>query len=252
MQKFFPTVEYVVDRQTYDGWRIPERTIHNYELVFIVNGQCSVTIENVEHIVKANDIIYFYPGKKHSLTALNSPYVRFFGVHFSFSNEKEKLNLPDVFAIQNTTKLFTLLGELEKTWTGKDYLFEWKQDLLLGQIIHTVYERLHQELSPAISQKINAAIDYIHKNPYKIHSIESLCTLTGMKKSYFISNFKNLTGLTPIKYCINLKLEHSKNLLVNTNSSINEIATHCGFADEFYYSRMFKQLTGVPPSEFRR
>lgn len=252
MQGYFPIVDYVVDRQTYHGWRIPERTIHNYELVFIMSGQCSVTIENIDYIIKKNDVVCFYPGKKHSLTVLGEPYARFYGVHFTLSKENEKLNLPNIFSIKNTREISSLLNELERTWVDKDYLFEWKQNLLLSQIMYTVHARLHQEPSPANSLRINRAIDYIHKNPYIKHSVQSLCTVAGMKKSYFMANFKKLTGFSPIKYCGNLKLEHSKTFLVNTNWPINEIARHCGFSDEFYYSRMFKRFTGLSPSEFRK
>jgi AraC-like DNA-binding protein len=49
----------------------------------------------------------------------------------------------------------------------------------------------------------------------------------------------------------NLRIAHAKKLLLENESTISEIAYTCGFVDSNYFSKRFKQITGVSPSEFR-
>ena len=57
--------------------------------------------------------------------------------------------------------------------------------------------------------------------------------------------------MTPYKYILNGKTETAKMMLLNTNMPIKEIAYELSFADEHYFSNMFKKLTGTSPKKYR-
>lgn len=75
-----------------------------------------------------------------------------------------------------------------------------------------------------------------------------------LKISYsrFRKLFKEYTGLAPVQYQIQLKLERAKEKLVNTSKTIKEISYELNFESSNYFSKLFKEKTGLTPVEFRK
>lgn len=73
----------------------------------------------------------------------------------------------------------------------------------------------------------------------------------GVSYSWFRHTFTAHTGLSPHQYLLELRLVHARHLLAETELSIKEIATHTGFEDELYFSRLFRQKLNLTPSQWR-
>jgi AraC-like DNA-binding protein len=73
----------------------------------------------------------------------------------------------------------------------------------------------------------------------------------GVSYSWFRSTFTAHTGLSPHQYLLELRLVRARNLLDETAFSVKEIAAHTGFADEHYFSRLFRQKLKLTPSQWR-
>jgi len=71
-----------------------------------------------------------------------------------------------------------------------------------------------------------------------------------MSSSYLGEVFKSYTGMTPYQYFLHLKVNKAKEFLEKDELSIKEIAFKLAFDDQFYFSRLFKKKTGVPPSQW--
>ena len=79
-----------------------------------------------------------------------------------------------------------------------------------------------------------------------------LASLCNMSEVLFRRNFKNSTGLSPLKYINNLKISRAKELLSVGMCSVSEAATLSGFHNECYFSREFKKHTGMSPVEYKK
>tara|TARA_R110000772_G_scaffold195602_1_gene306286 strand:- start:725 stop:1747 length:1023 start_codon:yes stop_codon:yes gene_type:complete len=64
--------------------------------------------------------------------------------------------------------------------------------------------------------------------------------------------FKKATGLTPLQYLQEIRLEKAKELLKTSNLSIAEVAYNVGYPDSAYFSALFKRIVSLPPGEYRR
>ncbi|MGZ9719494.1 helix-turn-helix domain-containing protein [Rhizobium miluonense] len=82
-------------------------------------------------------------------------------------------------------------------------------------------------------------------------SIAELAQACGLSRSYFIKAFKETFGKTPYRWLIEYRVARAKDLLMS-NASIAEIAVACGFADQSHMTRIFSEVTGEPPGNWRR
>lgn len=69
---------------------------------------------------------------------------------------------------------------------------------------------------------------------------------------HFHRLFKQQTGRSPTLYLIHLRIQHASRLLTNTQMPVAEIARMVGFEDQFYFSRLFRKITGQAPTASRR
>jgi transcriptional regulator GlxA family with amidase domain len=82
-------------------------------------------------------------------------------------------------------------------------------------------------------------------------NMEKLASELGVGYSWFRRMFRHYTGLPPVQYFLELKLNKAKELLVNTSLPIKEIAVITGFESQFYFSKFFKNRVGMSPIKYR-
>jgi AraC family transcriptional regulator len=82
--------------------------------------------------------------------------------------------------------------------------------------------------------------------------LQALATESGYSRSHFLRMFRASTGCTPHRYLLQLRLERAKELMRQKGASLIDIAATCGFSSHAHLSKVFRQLVGVPPSEYRR
>ena len=83
-------------------------------------------------------------------------------------------------------------------------------------------------------------------------SLESVASHFFIDKHYLARLFKGQYGVTLVTYLQQVRITHAKRMLRFTDKSIEEIGLECGIGELNYFSRVFKKLEGVSPSEFRR
>ena len=73
-----------------------------------------------------------------------------------------------------------------------------------------------------------------------------------MSVSWFLRNFKQVTGKSPMQYILNIRINNAVSLLESTDYNVTEIATIIGYDNPLYFSRIFTKQKGVSPSAFRK
>lgn len=120
-------------------------------------------------------------------------------------------------------------------------------------------EHNHDTIIPAVkneskdsSKILQPALTYIKQHPGEKISLSKMASLCNISASYFSKLFskENLGSLST--YVNQIKLEHAKELLHNTDFAVRSIAEDLGFDDCGYFIKIFKGGTGKTPTEFRR
>lgn len=97
---------------------------------------------------------------------------------------------------------------------------------------------------------VERSIYYLQENytsKITVHELEKELKLANGQYSVI---FRELTGKKPLDYMTDLRIKHSKRLLLESNQSLREIAEQVGFKDEYYFNRKFRQVTGMPPRKY--
>ena len=111
-------------------------------------------------------------------------------------------------------------------------------------------ERSSHELSTISA--IKAPVEYIRQNYHQDISIEELAKLAFLSVSALERRFKKYLSKTPKQFLNEIRLENARRLLIETQQPIMEIAYQCGFSEHSYFSKQFKALFGILPSQLRK
>jgi AraC-like DNA-binding protein len=99
---------------------------------------------------------------------------------------------------------------------------------------------------------ISRAQQFIRQNFARDLSLEEVAAEINLAPAYFSRLFSQVTGTSFINYLTEVRIRRAKELLQGTNAKIKEINETVGYSNIYYFSRVFKNKTGVTPIEYRR
>jgi len=124
------------------------------------------------------------------------------------------------------------------------------------QHMHDLLAILLEGAKPAARNALEARLlqtaDYMRASYRETVRMEDLAGMAGLHPAYYSQVFKQLMGKTPVAYLTHLRMNKAKELIMEGEMSVREIAADIGYADEFYFSRRFKATAGSPPKAFAR
>ena len=95
---------------------------------------------------------------------------------------------------------------------------------------------------------VRQVCDYISSKYNENISICHLAETIGLERSYLSRMFKKKMGISIQEYLINIRMEHSKELL-KSGFNVSQTARMCGYEDQFNFSKMFKKKFGISPKK---
>jgi AraC-like DNA-binding protein len=100
-------------------------------------------------------------------------------------------------------------------------------------------------------QKIARSIAFISRHLNKPIKVTQLAEMANLSPSYFWALFRQKTGYAPVDFLIRLRMHQACHLLNSTNMTVKKIAATLGYKDSLYFSRAFKSVHGVAPTNYR-
>lgn len=229
--------------------RCPEHRHPFYEIVYMCDRGGYIEINGRRYEYRHGDIVVHPPEQAH--IAFNKAA----GEHHCLGVAGKEIALPFgiVHADETLANAFAAIaGEMNR----RDRYHAFIIDALASQIIWTLKRRLDTGALPegtSASEKIASVKEIIDRDYGSMDiTLDMLSEKVLLDKDYIRHLFKKEYGTSPIRYLIGKKIEHSKTLLANRGMKVNEIAAATGFEDEYYFSRVFKKVTGKTPTQFRK
>jgi AraC-type DNA-binding domain-containing proteins len=148
-------------------------------------------------------------------------------------------------------------SKLEKSWFATRVMSPEQYDAmvhLLGifaQHLSLVANQIIVQRDNAEAPMIRRAKEFIKENQTEDLSLGQVAKAVNTSTFYFCKMFKKATGLNFTEYLSRVRVEKAKNLLLNPNLRVSEIAYEVGFQSLTHFNRVFKKVVGQSPTEYR-
>lgn len=224
---------------------------HSDCFVYVLSGEANYTFGDKTFCVKPGNVLYLPYHSVYSFDVL-TPLFRVLYVDFDFSRDENLTNCPALFDVAKSLNIENTFRKLHKKWVMQQFGSTTECFSLLYEIYAKILKNSSTYIPSVKYKQLEAAIDYILSNyTDRSLSLQKIVAHTSLSEGHFRRLFKEIYHVSPIEYIINLRLEHAKNLLLNTTQGLADIAEFSGFSDNAYFFRQFKNKVGNTPSEFR-
>lgn len=266
INNLFFYIHYCGSRQPDEPWKYKHkitRTLDHHELILITGGRGKIIIENKKYQAEEGMIFYFFSDILQSIESDIENPLYFISVHFSFinvilgdkkwevKNETRILPLSSMQEVMDHYQIFNIFRKLFDIWNEKLPGYEFITRALLQELIFELYrneKRENRNYSAAL--KVENIIKYMHNHISSKLTLNELSDRVQLSPAYLSRVFKDNTGYSLIGFFNKMKIDKAKELIIDGNKKIKEIAHEVGFSDEFYFSRIFKKIEGISPAEF--
>ena len=218
---------------------------HNYhEIIYYTSGEGISYIEGKPHPVGKGVMVVVPPKYSHgaiSKSNLSSIWIAEAG--------ERLLHLQEPIIIRNVDEdIASILQIIINNRYNND---DFTSSLHLA-VVHYILNNLEEKDEKDMAvKKIKASII---KNFYKSDfDVTYYLNESGYNEDYIRAHFKKITGVTPIQFLTKIRIKHAKNLInaYKNSYSLADIAESCGYDDYIYFSRKFKEVTGLSPQKYK-
>ena len=233
-----------------------EDGIEEYILIYCADGEGHIYVENREYRIGSHQAFCIPRGKKHRYYADKKNPWSIFWVHFKGENTDyyplDKCEIIDINSHNGEQRIITLFDVLfrvlERNYTQGNFIYI---SQVLGLILSEIYYREKADEVSIQNRHVTAIVRYMHKHMGENLKLEDLAEKMQLSKSYINAVFKKYADRAPIDFFISLKMQEACRLLKSTDLHVAEVGQCLGYEDPYYFSRIFKKVTGVSPKEYR-
>jgi AraC-like DNA-binding protein len=235
------------------------RILPIFQIVYITHGEGMFNADGRSWQVKPGCIMLILPGMKHSYKPVYEKgwqeyWVGFKGDYFTRMLVEGIISPGHIFfEIGLRNELVTIYERIFEEIRTQPPLYQLKVcsgilTLLAEMLTHkrrgdkpNYYQQIVEKAKILMGSRVDCAL-----------SLPDISEELGVSSSRFNEIFKTYTAMTPYQYFIQLKIHRAERLLEEEGVSVKEVSRSLGFEDQYYFSRLFKNKTGIAPSEWKK
>ena len=249
---------------------------HNFwEFLYVDKGEVGVTNGKEKINLKQGDIVFHKPNIFHDVYCNGKIAPNLLVVAFDCNDKAMQFFEDKVLKVQKSSLIYlnNLISESRKTFSTnlanpyftelivKDDAPEFSLDLirlsLESFLIKLILSSNDENTIVSIHEKENTrrveiVIKFLETNIKDNITLEDICNHCSMSRSLIQKLFKEETGWSVMEYFYRLKIEEAKRLIREETNNFTQIADILGYSTIHYFSRQFKKIVGMSPSEYSK
>lgn len=216
-----------------------------HELIYFLTGEGTTTINQVAYPYRPHTICFTKKGDiRDHYCQVKTDYIC---IRFTSDVPIESTD-SGVYEC-DTDELRSLFKKLQKEVIEKRYNYLHIANLVIMEILF----RLNRiKMVYDYDEGLYGLIDEIDTTLFFKKSIQEMAIEVGYSYDHFRHKFKEITGVAPLQYIINKRIEHACHLLSKETLTCTEIALLCGFSSSAQMSKLFKRVMGISPNEYKK
>lgn len=226
----------------------------DYYCIYLTNGKIKIDYP-ISKTMYAGDLVIFSSGIHYDYTGLK-PFA-YHWIHFTGSYAEKlitshNIKINEVMHIGISQEALISMQKIMNEFKHRNLFWE---SNAVSELIHfftAVGKSVSNSKIKSKSNEMEKAASYIQSNINSKLTVNGLAAMHHMSTSGFRSKFKEYAGISPQEYINTIRLSEASRLLTTTDTSVENIASICGFRDAMYFSRFFKAKTGQSPREYRK
>lgn len=251
---------------------------HDYlELDIILGGAAIHYTNKEEYPIQAGDVFILTPSMPHGYRQIKDLYI----CDIRFTEELIRPYMPYLSLIPGYNALFHLEPRMRKEHSFKsklqlntenlgkvtNILLQMEKELngkkngyqigVLSSFLSLLLflSRAYSEQQISVDSKfmhLAQTIAFMQENFQTEMKLQELASMSCLSVNSFLRYFKKALNTTPVEYLLNLRINAASQLLRTSAKSVTEIAFETGFSDSNYFTRVFKRIMHVKPTEYRK
>lgn len=239
-----------------EHYREREDGADQYILIYCTEGKGIIEVEDQIYRLEKSDAFCIPRNVRHKYYADEKEPWSILWVHFKGDNtnyfpleERKIVHINSRHSDNRMMVLFNLLFRvLERNYTIGNFIYI---SQVLSLILSEIYFREKVDESSVQDRHVTMVIRYMYQHLHENLTLEEISEEVQLSKSYLNAVFKAQTGKSPVEFFIHLKMQEACKLLKSTDYYIYEVSSELGYADQYYFSRIFKKVVGVSPKDYK-
>ncbi|MDF2927650.1 MAG: AraC family transcriptional regulator [Paenibacillaceae bacterium] len=257
-----------------------ERRLLDYIIFYVQEGTFEIRLDGIGYLLRPGDLCFLQPGDRHSIRGLDNTINPYIHLDFFYQptrarsfitkpgqvdlepyaalmqprlNDCGEFNLPLKLNVSQPRRMRDLTLKIIEAWREQTVIGKMTAQKLAYEWFLLLAEDYMLEPPGASTQQrplLNWITSYFAFHISEPIAVSDMAKRAGLSPSRFNVLFKATFGTTPYQYLLGMRIDHAKELLGN-GYPIKVVSQYCGFADEHYFCKAFKSVTGLTPGQYR-
>ena len=259
------TNDFLFEGEAHDFW----------EFVCVDKGTVEISMDDQNYTLRKNEIAFHKPNEFHKVSTrgqiapnlvvisfkTDSPFMDFFKNRILKINEKERAILADIIREASQTfdcplndPFLTKMPKKEPAPFGADQLIKLQLEYFLIHLARRFMTSAPEELKQAMplnsSELFDRIVSYMENNLANNLTIAQICKDNAIGHTNLQTIFNNAADCGVIEYFIRMKIDAAKYKIRSGELNFSQIADSLGYSSIYYFSRQFKKVTGMTPTDY--
>lgn len=246
-----------------DGFWHHRRCFASHVLIMVTEGTLYITSGGNPYTVSAGQYILLKAEEEHFGHRASTGRLSYMWVHFSSDGslgtdsdgESAAYLFPEYGSVSVSGRVSLLFHQLLDLSLEEKPLADNMLNYALSLLVMELSREYRQSLKNGSHQfpaVVVSVMEWIKTNYYQPFTVSGLAGKFGYQADYLSSLFKKAAGVSIVRYTNEIRIKSAKTLLLNYELSIKETAYACGFSDEKYFMKVFRQSEGMTPTQYKK
>lgn len=263
-------------RNYYNDW-YPYHWHEEFEFTLVRRGSIIISINGQDCLIQEGEAIFINSSTLHSFISPENVESTFLNLLFhpsliygstdSIFYRKylqplmSSSNLSHILLIGNSSwekKILQLISQVIDTLNYKEWCYEFQVRDMISEMMYLLcMHHSDKIISPIFHNtlehaRIRTMLSFIHNHYSEPIQLQDISDAASISRRECLRCFNKLLKISPMQYVMDFRIREAKKLLSDPTYAILDICLNCGFQDQSYFTKVFREHTGMTPGKYRK